>query len=116
MNIDAVLEGLVQFGEDDWLPLWVIAQDVEELLDIREPNENLEVTVTLVKELLKRGFRAGESPVLSAVHFVAWPDQNPETVTSLIRREWMHRGTLPGWGDCPWFCAPNRGRGGQCLS
>jgi hypothetical protein len=116
MNIDAVLEGLVQYGEDDWIPLWVIAQDVEELLGVEHPNENLEVTVTLVKELLKRGFRAGESPNLSALDFVAWPDQNPESVTSLIRREWMHRGTLPGWGDCPWFCASHRGRGGRCLS
>jgi hypothetical protein len=114
MNIDAVLEDLVQFGQDDWLPLWVIAQDVEEVLGVDDPRENLEVTVTLVRELLKRGFRAGESPHLSAVHFVAWPDQDPESVTALIRREWMHRGTLPGWGDCPWFCAPGRMR--PCLS
>lgn len=116
MNIDAVLEGLVQFGQDDWLPLWVIAQDVEELLDIDDPNENLEVTVTLVKELLKRGFVAGESPHTSAVHFLAWPDQDPDAVVSLIRREWKHRGTLPGWSDGPWFCAPRSGRAGQCLS
>lgn len=85
MNIDAVLEGLMQFAEDDWLPLWVIAQDVDELLGIENPNENLEVTVTLVKELMRRGLRAGESPHLSAVHFVAWPDQDPETVTALIQ-------------------------------
>jgi hypothetical protein len=113
MNIDAVLEGLVQFGEDDWIPLWVIAQDVEELLDIDDPNQNLEMTVALVKALLRRGFRAGESPLHSAVHFIEWPDQDPESVTYLIRREWKQRGTLPGWGDCPWFCAPNRGRMGR---
>lgn len=116
MNVDAVLEGLVQFGEDDWIPLWVIAQDVEELLGLEDPIENLEVTVTLVTELLKRGFRAGESPILSAVRFLAWPDQDPETVTFLIRREWMHRGTLPGWADCPWFCGPNFGGAGRCHS
>jgi hypothetical protein len=116
MNIDAVLDGLVQFGEDDWLPLWVIAQDVEELLDIEDPKQNLEVTITLVRELLKRGFRAGEPPLISAVDFLVWPDQDPETVTSLIRREWMHRGTLPGWGTGPWFCAPHFGRAGRCLS
>jgi hypothetical protein len=116
MNIDAVLESLVQYGEDDWIPLWVIAQDAEELLDTEDQNEILEVTVTLVKELLKRGFRAGESPHLSAVDFVAWPDQDPEAVAFLIRREWMHRGTLPGWGDCPWLCGRHLGRAGQCLS
>jgi hypothetical protein len=116
MNIDEVLEGLLQFGEDDWLPLWAIAQDVEELLGIKDPSENLEVTITLVKELLKRGFVAGESPHTSAIHFVAWPDQDPEAVASLIRREWQHRGTLPGWGDGPWFCASQLGRGGRCLS
>lgn len=107
MNIDAVLEGLVQFGEDDWIGLWVIAQDVEELLGMEDPNENLEVTVALVKELLKRGFRAGESPLLgNGVHFIAWPDQDPENVAYLIRRTWKQRGTLPGWGDCPWFARP----------
>lgn len=116
MNIDAVLEGLVQYGEDDWIPLWVIAQDVEELLGLEDPNENLEVTVALVKALLKHGFRAGESPLGSAVHFVEWPDQDPEAVAYLIRRQWKQRGTLPGWGDCPWFARPTRARAGSCLS
>ena len=104
MDIDSVLEGLVQLGEDDWIALWMIAQDVEELLDIQDPAQNLEVTITLVKKLLNRGFRAGESP-LSGAHFIAWPDQDPEAVASLIRKQWMHRGTLPEWGDCPWFAA-----------
>jgi hypothetical protein len=116
MNIDAVLEGLVQFGEDDWIGLWVIAQDVEELLGIADPNENLEVTVALVKGLLKHGLRAGESPVGSAVQFVEWPDQDPEAVAYLIRRQWKQRGTLPGWGDCPWFALPTRARARRCLS
>lgn len=117
MNIDAVLDGLVQFGEDDWIGLWVISQDVEELLGIKDPNENLEVTLVLVREILKRGFRAGESPERTdGVHFIAWPDQDPDRVTYLIRREWTGRGTLPGWGDCPWFCARGGGRAEQCLS
>ena len=116
MNLDAVLTDLIQMGEDDWIALWMIAQDVEELLGVDDPNENLEVTITLVKELLKHGFLAGESPHTSAVHFLAWPDQDPETVAELIRKEWKHRGTLPGWGDGPWFCAPNLGQAGQCLS
>ena len=116
MNIDAVLEDLVHFGQDDWIPLWVIAQDAEELLDTEDQREILEVTVTLVKELLKRGFRAGEAPIHSVAHFVQWPEQDPEAVAYLIRREWEHRGTLPGWGDCPWLCGPHLGRGGQCLS
>jgi hypothetical protein len=116
MNIDAVLEGLVQFGEDDWIGLWVIAQDVEELLDIADLNENLEVTVVLVKALLKHGLRAGESPLSSAGHFVEWPDQDPEAVAYIIRRQWKQRGTLPGWGDCPWFARPTRARGARCLS
>jgi hypothetical protein len=106
MNIDAVLEGLVQAGEDDWLALWMIAQDVEELLGIEDPDENLKVTITLVKELLKRGFRAGESPLVSTTHFVAWTDQRPDSVGSLIQKQWKQRGTLPNWGDSPWFAAP----------
>ena len=59
MHRDAVLEGRLEFAEDDWLPLWVIAQDVEELLDIEDPKEMLDATVTLVKELLETRFARG---------------------------------------------------------
>ena len=108
MNIDAVLDGLLQDGQEDWIGLWEISQDVQELLDIDDPMQNLEVTITLVKGLLERGFSAGESPVASVADFIAWPDQNPDSVADLIRREWRHRGTLPGWGDCPWFARKAR--------
>ena len=116
MDKQRLVEELLACAQDDWLALWMIAQDVEELLGVHDPNENLEVTITVVKELLNRGLRAGESPGVSAAHFVPWPDQDPETVASLIRRQWVHRGTLTGWGDSPWFCAPHSGQGGQCLS
>jgi len=115
MNRDAVLEGLLDFAEDNWLPLWVIVQDVQELLDIDEPQEVLETTAALAKELLKRGLLAGGSPVDSA-RFRAWPNQDPDFVADCIRREWRQRGGLPEWGDGPWFCARVRGRAGQCLS
>ena len=116
MSIDAVLEGLVQLGEDDWIALWMISQDVEELLGVEDPNENLEVTITVVKALLERGFRAGESPAVSTLHFVPWTDQDPEKVCDLIRRQWLHRGTLPAWGDSPWFCSAHFGQVRPCLN
>jgi len=107
MNIDAVLEGLVQFGEDDWIGLWVIAADMAGELDVDDWKENLEITLVLVRELLKRGFRAVDSPLRSdGVHFAPWPDQDPEAVVDFIRRQWMRRAELPAWGDCPWFAAP----------
>lgn len=107
MNIEAVLDGLLRFAEDDWIGLWVIASDVEEELGIDDPTKNLEITLVLVKELLKRGLRAGDSPVHnSAVHFNAWSNQDPDAVIDFIRREWAQRGGLPGWGDRPWFAAP----------
>lgn len=108
MNTHAVLNGLLDFGEDDWIPLWVIADDVEELLGIDDPDQNLEITVVLVKELLQRGFRAGYSPVRnSGVHFQAWSNQDPDVVVDFIRQEWAERDDLPSWGDCPWFAAPS---------
>ena len=45
MSIEAVLQALLQFGEDDWIGLWVIAEDVAEDLGIREWAENLEATL-----------------------------------------------------------------------
>lgn len=109
MNTDAVLQGLLDFAEDDWLPFWVIVQDVEELLDIEEPEEILEITVALARQLLERGLRAGEGPIDSAVQFKPWPDQDPDLVADRIRREWRQRGGFPAWGDGPWFARPRRG-------
>src|SRR5919199_4765610 len=104
MKREAVLEGLLSCADDDWLALWMIAQDVEELLGIADPLQNLEHTLALVRDLLKRGLRAGDSPVAnSGVHFTAWPNQDPEAIVDYIRREWLQRGTLPRWGDSPWF-------------
>ena len=107
MNSDAVLEGLLSFAEDDWLPLWVIVQDVEELLEIDEPEEILEATISLAKGLLKHGLLAGDSPAHAAIHFRAWPNQDPDFVADYIRSEWRRRSGLPSWGDGPWF-APRR--------
>jgi hypothetical protein len=92
MNIDAVLESLVGFAENDWIGLWLIVADVAD------------------RGLLRRGFLAGESPVRSSVHFVAWPDQDPDAVVDLIRRQWAGNADYPAWGDCPWFAAPRTTR------
>ena len=112
MNKKAVLRGLLSFAEDDWLGLWVIANDVEELLGIEDPMANLEVTIGLVTDLLQCGLRAGDSPAAnSAVHFQPWPDQDPQVVADFIRRQWTQRRALPSWGDGPWF-AMDPGRRG----
>ena len=107
MNIDAILDGLVQFGEDDWIGLWLIAADVAEDLKVEDSPANLEGTLVVVRELLRRGFLAGESPVRSdGVRFIAWPEQDPDVVVDLIRRQWMRNANYPLWEDSPWFAAP----------
>jgi hypothetical protein len=89
-----------------------MVQDVHELLDIDEPEEVLETTIALAKELLKHGLLAGDSPVHNdCVHFQPWPNQDPEAVVALIRREWAQRPDFPSWGDGPWFAAPRESRG-----
>jgi len=107
MNIEAVLSELAGFGEDDWIGLWLIAAYAAEDLGVTDHEKNLEITVVLVQELLRRGFQAGDSPVYNdGVHFTAWPDQRPNTVVDFIRREWMRRADLPSWGDRSWLAAP----------
>jgi hypothetical protein len=111
MNNDAVLDGLLSFGEDDWIALWMIADDVEQELGIEASSEILEATVDLVKGLLKHGFLAGDSPVQNnGIDFRPWPNQNPEAVVDFIRREWARRCDVPTWGDSPWFALPKRPR------
>lgn len=105
MNIEAVLEQLVGWCEDDWIGLWLIVAHVAEDLGIEDPEKQLEVTLVLVRELLKRGVRAGDSPV-HTVRFVPWPDQDPNAVAAFIRQKWLRNGEYPSWGDSPWFALP----------
>jgi hypothetical protein len=95
MDKQRLVDELLACAEDDWLALWMIAGDVEAELDIDDPNETREVTIDLVRELLKRGLRAGDSPDSGdCVHFNAW-------------LEWHQRGGPPGWGDAPRFATPS---------
>jgi hypothetical protein len=106
MDTSAVLDGLVDLGQDDWIALWMIVEDVEAELNPGTDDETLELTITLVRGLLDRGFLAGDSPIESAVRFHAWPDQHADSITEHIRRQWREREGAPGWGDSPWFAMP----------
>lgn len=111
MNHDAVLEGLLRLGQDDWIGLWLIVDDVEEELGLEDESEILEATVAMVHALLRHGFLAGDSPVhTNCVHFQPWSSQDPAAVIELIPREWAQRGDFPSWGDGPWFALPPRSR------
>jgi hypothetical protein len=105
MSIEEIVDGLASYGDDDWIALWMIVDDVSEELGLEDSQAQLEATLIVVKELLRRGFLAGESPVHGA-HFVAWPDQSPDAVAELIRRQWLGKPDYPDWGDGPWFAAP----------
>jgi len=106
MDISEVLEGLVHFGQDDWVPLWVIVQDAEDLVGVKNEGRILETTIALARGLLQRGFRAGDGPMESAGRFHAWANQDPEFVADFVRREWARRDDFPDWGDGPWFALP----------
>lgn len=103
MDASELLDELVEFGKQDWLALWMIVQDVEAELEPDDDEETVELTIALVSRLLGRGFLAGDSPLHSAVDFIAWPNQDARAIGEHIRREWKKRGGPPGWGDGPWF-------------
>jgi hypothetical protein len=104
MNTEAVVEGLLSFAEDEWIGLWVICSDVEDELGDEDPERTLELTLVVVRELLKRGLIAGDPPVRgNAAHFNPWPLQDPQLIADFIRSEWSRRGGFPEWRDAPWF-------------
>jgi hypothetical protein len=106
MDINEALDGLVHFGQDDWIPLWVVVQDAEDLVGVEDEDQILETTIALARGLLQHGFRAGDGPIGSAVRFQAWTNQSPEFVADFIRQEWARRDDFPDWGDGPWFALP----------
>jgi hypothetical protein len=86
----------------------MIVDEVEQQSEADDPQELLETTVALVRQLLRHGLLAGDSPAQgSSTQFHAWPDQDPEAVALVIRREWTERGGPPDWGDGPWFAMPH---------
>ena len=104
MSIETVVEGLMSFAEDDCVALWMICCDVEDELGAEDSEKNLDLTLMVVRELLRRGLIAGDSPLHgNGSRFNAWPLQDPVVIADLIRREWSRRGGPPEWGDGPWF-------------
>jgi hypothetical protein len=77
MHAAELLDELVNFGQCEWIPLWMIVDDIESELNPDDHEATLELTVALAEGLLKRGFLAGDAPVRSAVRFNAWADQQP---------------------------------------
>lgn len=116
MTMETVLSDLLRLGENDWIPPWVIAQDVVEGLEPEDSSKSLQLTLVVVAELLKRGFVAGDSPVQGdGVHFAIWPRQEPGFISDFIRAEWTRRGGFPSWSDRPWcahpqYCDPRHGK------
>jgi hypothetical protein len=104
MTIETVLEQIAGWCEDDWVGLWEIVAYVAEDLGVEDPEKQLELTAALVKELLKRGLRAGDSPLHNTgARFLPWRDQDPDTVTAFITQQWKRNDAYPSWGDGPWF-------------
>jgi hypothetical protein len=105
MDVAELLDELINFGQHDWIPLWMIVDDVESELDPDDEEATLELVLTLAEGLMRSGFLAGEVPIASAAYFTAWPSQEPSAVREYIRREWNKRGGRPEWGESPWFAA-----------
>jgi hypothetical protein len=104
MDVNRVLDGLLQLGQDTWIPLWVIVQDVADLLGIEDEKDIIETTAALARGLLQHGFRAGDAPdIFCLPHFHAWTNQSPDFVVEFIRCDWTRRASFPLWGDAPWF-------------
>ena len=104
MNIDAAIEQIAGWAEDDWIGLWEIVAYVAEESGVEDSEQQVELTVAVVKGLLERGLCAGESPVHNTgPRFVPWREQDPDAITAFIRREWQRNDEFPSWGDAPWF-------------
>ena len=102
MDIEEVVEGFMDMAEDDWVGLGFISNDVAEVLGAEQSEQNLELTLAVVRELLKRGLLAGGSPAFG-IHFNPWPQQDADAICDFIRKEWQKRDGPPDWGDAPWF-------------
>lgn len=59
-----VPDGLVSFAEADWIALWMIVDGVESELSLRDDQEILDKTISLVEGLAGQGLLAGASPAV----------------------------------------------------
>ena len=80
MDASEVLDGLVEFGKQDWLALWMIVDDVEAELEPDDDEDTLELTLALANCLLDRGVLVLS---LCAAVLHRWIDQRMQRIREL---------------------------------
>ncbi|TAJ35736.1 MAG: hypothetical protein EPO55_25080 [Reyranella sp.] len=88
---------------EDWLGLVVIANFVRRHCGITDNDEVKRLSLTAVRALMERGFRAGQFKRYGDSKLILWPDQTPDAVVARIDKEWDPAKGDPNINDICWF-------------
>ena len=100
-----LLEGILDECEDDHVGLWSVVREVRVAATHASPAEIKEVTLELLRFLLKRRLILAGFPASGGRAFEPWDSTPDETIRS-ISAEWDKLGRDPSGGEIVWFTAP----------
>jgi hypothetical protein len=113
-TIDEMLQHISNFGEDDYVQLWIVMEDVCANLGINAKKmtpaeaEKLWAGMSeLITKMLQNGFIAVD--LADNGGYTAWPEQEPKQVLAEIRNKWVEaKGKFPDVGFIVWFNKVNK--------
>lgn len=104
MEIKELIDDFLSEATADYVGLWEIAQVVREELRASTADEVRNMSMTIVKQLYKRGLRPGDYYLGSRFDF--WPDEGLEAMLDRIEREWIRNGADPNLAEPICWFAP----------
>jgi len=104
VNFDQIISDFEKEG--DIVGLWQVVARVREINPGISDGQIVQSTLACVRQLLARGFEAGDPPY-SSHGYQCWAEQSPEAVITRIRCEWAQLNRLPDIADIAWFQLPS---------
>ena len=102
---DNLIRDFYNESNSDLVGLWEIIKEVGEIMGNND--EAKEQSLSIMRELLSKGLRAGDPPYCPT-GYQPWTNQSPDAVVNRIRVEWSELGHTPSIPDIVWFGRPEK--------
>ena len=101
MDLDSIVADFEKDSALDYIGLWELIRAVTNQAEEKGDDNIRRSTLTLLRKMLSRGFRAGG--FTQTRKWELWSDQNPDHVIRRVEAGWNALGREPNIGDIVWF-------------
>ena len=89
---------------EDHVGLWSVLWDARRLFPDASQEDLMEITLSMLRDLLVRGDIVAGFPEAGGRAFKKW-DDSPDAIIARIKKEWEELGRDPNIGEIVWFTA-----------